>query len=633
MSAHKESASGAPRTRPAPNIGFEKRAETIDTVNGSSPERTLFDLFALFMNVPADQITDRIEQGLAVVASRLGMNRVGLYALGPAQGEISPVLVCPDNGAATGLKAPWLYRRLQGGDIVVATQPSELPQEAAAERDFMRAGPLDLFARVPISGGGRVTHCLGLDRLGTQVKQGPGLPSTVKTIAALFGDLLERRRLYGALRDLSHNDQLTGLANRTLLNDRLRIALARARRRQRCLAVVFLNLDRFKTINDSLGYRAGDALLREVASRLVKCVREDDSVARIGGDEFVVVLEDIDNEALASHTAARISAMLAQPFVLEGQQVFIAASQGMAAYGPKSSEDADTLVRNANTAMTWAKKGGGNQSIFHAPKMNLQSRRRLMLESRLRQALPNGELEVHFQPEFDLQAGRIMGAEALIRWNDPSRGLVSPADFLPIAEETGLIQPISEWIVAEACRACREWQSVRPEGLKVAVNASGSWLLQASMAGTVKRTLEDTGLNPEHLEIEITEDIILGDAKASSAALGRLKDLGVSIALDDFGTGYSSLSHLQKFPVDAIKIDRSFVSNITQVAGDATIVKTLVALGNNLSLRVIAEGVETADQMEFLRVEQCRLAQGYLIGRPQPHATFMELLKSSAAQG
>jgi EAL domain-containing protein (putative c-di-GMP-specific phosphodiesterase class I) len=241
--------------------------------------------------------------------------------------------------------------------------------------------------------------------------------------------------------------------------------------------------------------------------------------------------------------------------------------------------------------------------------------------------MPNGELEVYYQPQFDLQAGKIKGAEALIRWNDPERGLISPADFLPIAEETGLIQPMSEWIVAEACRACREWQRVRSEGLQVAVNASGSWLLQLSMAEVVKRAIEESGLDPKHLEIEITEDVILGDAKASSAALKRLKDLGVSVALDDFGTGYSSLSHLQKFPVDAIKIDRSFVANVPDAGGDATIVKTLVALGNTLNLRVIAEGVETDAQMEFLRREQCRLAQGYLIGRPQPNANFVELLK------
>src|SRR5688572_29573997 len=412
---------------------------------------------------------------------------------------------------------------------------------------------------------------------------------------------------------LADHDALTGLPNRRLLEDRLTQALALSYRNQQNTAVMFVDLDRFKTINDSLCHAVGDALLKEVASRLVKQLRIGDTICRIGGDEFVVVLPEVKRSSDVAHVAQKVIEQLSMPVVIEERELSVSCSIGIAVY-PDDGRDAESLIRNADAAMYHAKELGRANYQFFTEQMNQAASRRLRLESDLRRAVGKGELCLYYQPIVELATGRTAAYEALARWQHPERGLVLPGDFIQLAEETGIILKIGQWTLGEACR----WSSFigAERGLQIAVNLSARQFNDPQLPRMVARALKETGLPPRLLELEITESTAMQQTDVTLGTLRRLKALGVSIAIDDFGTGYSSLSYLRRFPVDKVKIDRSFIAELPNDRDQGAIVSAIVALAHALQIRVVAEGVETEHQREFLRSCGCDLIQGYLVGHP-----------------
>ena len=438
--------------------------------------------------------------------------------------------------------------------------------------------------------------------------------------AGLQAEVTERRLADQRVVHMAHHDALTGLPNRTLFADRVGQAIARAHRKGGKLAVLFLDLDRFKNVNDSLGHAIGDLLLTAVAARLTACLREEDTAARLGGDEFIISLPDVTGAAEAASVAGRILAELAKPFAIAKHQLHADGSIGIALY-PGDGDTAETLMRNADTAMYHAKESGRANYQFFSAQMTERVSRRLSTETDLRRALEHGEFKLHYQPLVNLAAARIEGAEALLRWPQPDQRLMPPAEFIPIAEDTGLIVPLGEWVLLEACAQAQAWQTQHP-GLRIAVNLSARQFRQKDLIGMIERVLGETGLAPALLELELTESMLMHHAEETIVILKRLDEMGVRLAIDDFGTGYSSLSYLKRFPIHTLKIDRSFVRDISTDPDDAAIVTAIVAMARSLNLSVTAEGVETDEQAAFLRSLACHKAQGYHFGRPMPAAEF-----------
>jgi diguanylate cyclase (GGDEF)-like protein/PAS domain S-box-containing protein len=441
-------------------------------------------------------------------------------------------------------------------------------------------------------------------------------------------DITERRLYQVRIEHQANYDTLTGLANRSLLQDRLQQALLTAASSGRRIAVAFVDLDRFKFINDSLGHHLGDELLKSVAARLQSCVRDCDTVARLGGDEFVLLINGHTGPEYVRQIMERMLAAVSQPWVIEQGEFLVSCSIGVALH-PDDGEEALTLLKHADSAMYRAKDSGRNNFQFFTRELNALMTEQLELETHLRRALERNQFVLRYQPRVNIATGQIVGAEALIRWRIPQRGTIPPLRFIGLAEETGLIVPIGKWVLQTACAQNKAWQEAGLPPIVVSVNVSPRQFRQENLVQTVARVLQSTGLEPRYLELELTESMVMHDAPQLVAMLDELKELGVQIAVDDFGTGYSSLSYLKRFPVDRLKVDRSFVEHMTTDGNDATIVRTIIALGHNLGLKVVAEGVETVQQVRALRAYQCDEAQGFLFARAVSARYLSRLLTKS----
>ena len=449
----------------------------------------------------------------------------------------------------------------------------------------------------------------------SQVRDAAG---TVTNYVGVLSDISQVKHSEAQLERLAHYDPLTALPNRLLLTSRLEHAIQRAQRQQGRLAVLFIDLDRFKHVNDSLGHPTGDALLRAVAGRLGQRIRHEDTLARLGGDEFVVVLESLGRADEAGNVAQSLIDALAEPFQLEdGRPLYLGASIGISLY-PEDGEEALQLLRNADTVMSQAKAQGRNSYRYYTASLTRAANRRLALESKLRRALEREEFVLHYQPQVAMADERIVGVEALVRWQDPEEGLIPPDRFIPLAEETGLIVPLGDWVMRQACRQMRQWRDAGLPPLTLAVNLSAQQFAQPGLAEQVAALLAETALPAGCLELELTESILMQHTAHGQASLDALRALGVALSIDDFGTGYSSLAYLKRLPIDKLKIDKSFVQGIPDDRNDAEIATTVIAMARNLRLRVLAEGVETSAQRDFLHAAGCDTYQGFLFSRPVP---------------
>ena len=515
-----------------------------------------------------------------------------------------------------------------------------LDRVTGEERDRVKAWLAD---SIKAGGPAELTHYLFLPdgSMRSVAHQSEALVEPNGRVIHLRGtvqDITERRQAEEKIHQLAHFDTLTSLPNRESFQARLRREVSRAVRHKRRLATLFLDLDDFKRINDTLGHSIGDLLLRAVAERLVAGLRETDSVtrhlagdaaeavARLGGDEFTVLLTDIYKSEDAATVARRIIATVSQPMNLAGHEVYVTPSIGIAVF-PQDGEDADSLVKNADTAMYSAKRAGKNLYQFYDESMNAAAVRRLTMDNHLRKALDRGELSLHYQPQMDLVLGRIEAVEALLRWENPELGMVSPAEFIPLAEENGLIIPIGEWVLRSACAQAEKWRENGVPLSRVAVNISAIQFAQSNFTARIAQILKETGLPPSVLELEITESVLAEDVERAIETLGVLKDMGIQLSIDDFGTGYSSLSYLKRFPIDRLKIDRSFVRDVASDPDDASIAMAVIGMARSMDLSVVAEGVETEAQLRFLKNKQCDEIQGYYLSRPLPAEELEPMLR------
>ncbi|MBI3896675.1 MAG: EAL domain-containing protein [Gammaproteobacteria bacterium] len=523
---------------------------------------------------------------------------------------------------------------LNGAGLLARAAREHLPlwcRDLSGQRDFRRAtyaaaDGLQAAIVVPVYSGNALEAVI--EFFMRQVRpEDEYLVRTVSSMAPQLAAVVRRKRSEERLAYLAQHDSLTGLPNRALFADRLRQAIFQASRHSRQVAVAFLDIDRFKTINESLGHEAGDLLLRAMAERLRHCLRDGDTVGRTSGDEFTLILADMAQVDDAARLAHKILTSLRRPFELLGQEIYVSASLGLTLY-PHDSQDVEELLRNADVAMYRAKEIGRNTYQFYAAEMTAHAQDRLSLENALRRALDRGEFTLHYQPIVELNGGNVIGAEALLRWRHPERGMVPPLQFIPLAEETGLIVPIGEWVLRTACAQCKEWDSNGLGALTLAVNISPRQFQRPDFASTVAKVLRETGLPPERLELELTESVLMHNPETTIANMKRLSDIGVQLSIDDFGTGYSSLSYLKRFPIDRLKIDRSFVKGIPADGDDAAIATAIIAMAHKLQLNVIAEGVETADQLAYLRSHECDVMQGYYFSPPIPNDEYVKLLSA-----
>jgi len=450
--------------------------------------------------------------------------------------------------------------------------------------------------------------------------------SFLQSVANILAVAIERKSAEERLAYLAQFDVLTGLPNRHLFHDRLTQAIVQARRSERPMGVLFIDLDRFKLVNDTLGHSAGDKLLKEAAARLAQCVRSGDTVGRFGGDEFGAILSDLAKPGDASIVAQKVIDALARPFHLEEHETYVSGSVGIALF-PADGGEADALIGNADVAMYRAKEQGRNTYQYFTSEMNERAVQRMQLEAALRRAMERNEFQLHYQPKVDLESGAICGLEALLRWRHPDRGTVLPAEFIPVLEDSGLIVPVGEWVIREVCRQLNAWKEAGLAALPVAINLSARQFQQKDLEGTVRRILRDAGIEPSLIQFELTESLLMRDTEAAARTLRGLKESGVKLSVDDFGTGYSSLAYLKRFPIDTLKIDRAFIRDVTTNPEDAAITLAIIGLAHSLKLKVVAEGVETEDQLDFLSSHACDEMQGYYFAKPAAPAEMGAMLR------
>ncbi len=569
----------------------------------------------------------RLQGALRSLAEQKERIQVTLDAIGDgvistdAQGVVrylNPVahtLVGSQSGKTCGEAAHALFR------IVDETTGEELPDPFSQCLSTMR--------RIAYP-----EHSLLVNRRGDQYpihgSVSPILDHGGQVLGAVLAisDISQERRLTRQMAYQATHDALTQLPNRALLEDRLQHALAHAHRSARLAALFFIDLDRFKNVNDALGHSAGDALLKAVAIRLKAACREEDTIVRLGGDEFVVLLENLHHEEQANIVAQKVLRSIKSPFRLDHHEFFITCSIGISLY-PRDGQDPETLLKNADAAMYRAKETGRSNIQYYCQELNARALDRLIMERKLRFAASQGELELRYQPLYGTRDGRLVGAEALLRWSHPELGILAPSAFIPLAEDTDLVIEIGEWVLGAACRQARAW---RDEGLpipRVAINVSARQFMQPEFTDTMARVLEMTGLAGHHVELEITENTLMGNADQTIDTLHALKALGVHLAVDDFGTGYSSMSYLKQFPIDRLKIDRSFVQDVDSDPDNAAISQAIIAMAHSMHLKVVAEGVETQEQADYLRTQRCDEIQGYLFSRPLAAAELTAMLRTT----
>jgi len=531
----------------------------------------------------------------------------------------SDVVAVIDAEGRVGYVSPSMRRVLghEPGDVVdrslydLASKEDAPALRMEVERRLREPGAADEPIEI------RLRHRDGRERVmeivTTNLLDDPGVAGLVVNSR----DVTDRKRDEETIRHLAYYDELTGLPNRRLFLDRLSQAIASARRHEETLAVIVLDLDRFRALNDSLGHELGDQVLKAAARRLVDGLRYGDTVSRLGGDEFTVLLPAVDGIEQVARVARKILDLLSWPLREGSRELNLSASLGISLF-PADADGAETLLRNADTALARAKERGGNGYELYTPAMNEKALRKLTLESGLRRALLHRELILRYQPQVNAVTGAIVGVEALVRWQHPELGLVPPSDFIPLAEETGLIVPVEEWVLKTACEQVQAWHALDLPPLRMGVNLSARHLRGSDVVGTVRRTLEETGAPAHLLELELTESFVMGGVGGTLDTLRSLKEMGVGLSIDDFGTGYSSLSYLKRLPVDALKIDQAFVRDLPDDADDSAIATLIVAIGRALGLRVVAEGVETEVQRTFLQALGCDELQGFLFSRPVP---------------
>lgn len=555
-----------------------------------------------------DPVTRRLLQGLLEKwGHKVVATTNGLAALNILQSEDAPQLAVLD----------WMMPGIDGLEIC-----RHIRQRAVAPYIYIllltgKSEKQDMIAAMDAGADDYIAKPFDSRELRARLRAG-------ERVLNLESELINARE---TLRKQATHDPLTGLPNRLLFSDRLKNKLEDSKRHNKQLAVLFLDLDHFKVVNDTLGHNVGDMLLMVVGERLKECLGDNTTFARMGGDEFTI-LSEIDSPEEASGIAEGILRSLSEAVFVDNREFFVSCSIGISVF-PSDGEDVETLVKNADTAMYRAKEKGRNNYQFYVQALNSAAFQRIAMEVSLRKSLERQELALYYQPRVDLKTGMMLGAEALVRWRHPELGIISPSEFIPLAEETGLIIPIGEWVIHEACRNNKAWQDAGLPKVEIAVNAAARQLQDANLTQVLRHALSLTGLDPQYLSIEITESTLMHSPDFAAQTLSELKDLGIHISLDDFGTGYSSLSYLKRFPLDAVKIDQSFVRDITTDPDDAAIAGAVVAMAHSLKLKAVAEGVETLDQLEFLRSLGCDEMQGFFISRPVPAGEFVYLLEEA----
>jgi diguanylate cyclase (GGDEF)-like protein/PAS domain S-box-containing protein len=563
-----------------------------------------------------NEAVEALRESEARLAKAQHLSRMGSWEYNLATGAVSwstgmyRIIGAPRLAAET-LTLESLYHHVH---------PDDLPTtKAAIESLIQTRTPFNLDFRLICESGQQIVVNsqaeLELDSTGTPL-----------FVSGTLLDISDRKRAENEIQQLAYYDTLTTLPNRALLYDRINQATSQATRDSRSVAVMFLDLDRFKSVNDTMGHAIGDRLLKVVADRLTRCVRDSDTVARLGGDEFVIILNAITSGDDVVSIAEKIQKVLTAPITLGEHDIYTTASIGIALY-PLDGSDVNALLKNADIAMYQAKEQGRNTFQFFSREMNVKALEHLMLETSLRRGLERDEFHLVYQPLLDLKTGLLVGMEALVRWQHPDLGLLLPGKFIPIAEETGMIIPLGDWVLGAACRQNRQWQDEGLPPLRVAVNLSARQFIQAKLAHRVADVLQETGLSPDCLELELTESTIMSNAEETIAILKELKAMGISLAIDDFGTGYSSLSYLKHFPIDRLKIDRSFVCDITTNPDDAAIADAIIAMAHSLKLKVTAEGVEMQEQLSYLTDRNCDEMQGYFLSHPVSAAEFAAFVR------